>query len=366
MFTDRPLFSPPLLLFFLALSPLTTLANALDKGFKSAPPKVHPHQERCIACHTEEINITQLLAQASNDCLQCHDAAEVKASLRHVIEQTPIPSKNSSNDITHNQNAALGMSQPMYYDPSRLGPEPNPMILVPAGDFVMGSDNRLPDEGPRHTVTLPAYYIDTFEVTNLQYKKFNDATQRKSPDHFRNRTYPAGKADHPVIFVSWDDATAYCHWAAKRLPTAAEWEKAARGTDERIFPWGNEFEINRANTPVRWQTLGLYGDTTPVGAFQEGSSFYGLYDMSGNAWEWTDSWYQPYPGNKTPSESYGTRYKTLKGGSWFDCSFYKCGISAPTFNRASFAPKTKNDSFGFRCAKDAEPPTTPPGSNHAS
>jgi iron(II)-dependent oxidoreductase len=218
----------------------------------------------------------------------------------------------------------------------------------------MGSNSRLPDEGPQHTVTLPAYYIDEYEVTNLQYKKFNDATQGRSPRHWRNRTFPPGKADHPVVYVTWENANDYCEWVGKRLPTDAEWEKAARGTDGRMFPWGDEFSTEAANTPVRWQEIGQFGDTTPVGSFEKGISPYGVHDMSGNVWEWTASWYKAYPGNQTPSESYGERYKTLKGGSWFDCSFYKCGISAPVFNRSFFAKKVKNDSFGFRCAKNAE------------
>ena len=191
-------------------------------------------------------------------------------------------------------------------------------------------------------------------MTNLQYRKFNNDTHRRSPSHFRNRTFPPGKADHPVTFVSWEDANAYCQWAGKRLPTDEEWEKAARGSDGRMFPWGDEFDIKRANTPLRWKKLNQFGDTTPVGAFPAGASPYGLMDMSGNVWEWTASWYKPYPKNKVASESYGERYKTLKGGSWFDCSFYNCGISAPVFNRAFFAKKVKNDSFGFRCAKDAD------------
>ena len=166
--------------------------------------------------------------------------------------------------------------------------------------------------------------------------------------------FPEGKADHPVTYVSWEDADAYCKWVDKRLPTDQEWEKAARGTDGRIFPWGNEFEVKNANTPLRWQQVGAFGDTTPVGAFKGGVSPYGVYDMSGNVWEWTASWYKAYPNNEVPSESYGERYKTLKGGSWFDCSFYNCGISAPVFNRAFFSVHTKNDSFGFRCAKDVE------------
>ena len=219
----------------------------------------------------------------------------------------------------------------------------------------MGSNTRMPDEGPEHVVNLKRYYIDIYEVTNLQYKAFIDATGRRSPKHFRNRTYPKGKADHPVTYVGWKDAVAYCKWAGKRLPTDAEWEKAARGTKGRIFPWGNEFEVERANTPQRWQVLGKDGDTTPVGSFPEGKSPYGLYDMSGNVWEWTSSWYLAYPGNTHPTENYGKKYKTLKGGSWWDCSFYECGISAPLFNRSFFLRSTKNSSFGFRCAADKVP-----------
>ena len=248
---------------------------------------------------------------------------------------------------------------PMYYSHSRVGAEPGPMIRIPAGNFIMGSDSRLEDEGPRYQASSGAYRIDTYEVTNLQYQQFIDATQRRSPSHFRNRAFPEGKADHPVTFVSWFDAEAYCRWAGKRLPTEIEWEKAARGDDGRIYPWGNEFELQAANTPVRWEALINAdvidkGDTTPVGAFESGRSPYGLYDMSGNVWEWVADWYGPHPGNTHPSENYGQIYKILKGGSWWDCSFYKCGISAPTFNRSFFSPRVRNASFGFRCAGDEE------------
>ena len=304
----------------------------------------HRLQQECRSCHGEQ----PAVRSAAEKCRTCH-------------EETPVPSMESRLRVAGSPSQAPepqtgippGMSLPMYYSPSRLGPDPNPMILVPAGVFVMGSDSRLEDEGPEQTVNLDSYYIDKYEVTNAQYKQFIDATGHHSPDHYRNRTYPAGKADHPVTYVSWYDARDYCDWAGKRLPTEEEWEKAARGTDGRIFPWGNEFELHSANTPVRWEKLKQDGDTTPVGAFEGGVSPYGVYDMSGNVWEWVMDWYGPHPGNAKPSENYGKINKVLKGGSWWDCSYYKCGISAPTFNRSFFNPRVKNSSFGFRCARDS-------------
>ncbi len=220
------------------------------------------------------------------------------------------------------------------------------MIYIPSGEFVMGSNKRHPDEGPPHKVYVEAYYIDRYEVINARYKEFVDVTGHEPPSNWKNGTYTGGKEKHPVTFVNWFDATAYCQWAGKRLPTEAEWEKAARGTDERTFPWGNIFDPKKCNCP---QTE--IGDTMPVGSFEDGKSPYGLYDVSGNVWEWTVNWYQPYPGNDTPSDFYGEKNKVLRGGSWYDCLSYNCGVSAPTFNRSHFNPKVKNKSFGFRCAK---------------
>ena len=251
--------------------------------------------------------------------------------------------------------------------------QPGAMVEVPAGPFTMGRDDGPADERPAHRVTLPAFLIDRLPVTHAEFAAFLDAQGREGErDGRRYRRFDHDDADarihqvdgrwradagferHPVNEVTWAGARDYCAWAGKRLPSEAEWEKAARGTDARIFPWGDEFNIRAANTPVRWARLGREGDTTPVGAFKAGTSPYGLYDMSGNVWEWTASWYLPHPGNTTKSENFGEIYKVLKGGSWWDCSFYKCGISAPTFNRSFFNARVKNASFGFRCAKDAE------------
>ena len=232
--------------------------------------------------------------------------------------------------------------------PSQAGEAvPSDMVLIPKGSFVMGSNKRLPDEGPKHSVYLPDFYMDKYEVSNSAYLQFVRADQRQPPIYWRRGMPPAKKIDHPVVFVTWFDAIDYCHWKEKRLPSAMEWEKAARGLDERTYPWGDTFDKTKANTPYSKRK-----DTMAVGSFPSGRSPFGVYDMSGNVWEWTSSWYKAYPGNKRKRlMTYGERYRVLKGGSFINCSFYKCGISAPVYNRSFFKPATKNQGFGFRCAK---------------
>jgi len=291
-------------------------------------------------------------------CTKCHDAPDITGENNRVSAHLDALDEIDLPIFSHTKQRLPGANFPQFYKGTRLHNTPNEMVDIPAGTFIMGTDNRLPDEGPEHTATTPRFWIDLYEVTNLQYKAFIDSTQRQSPNHFENRTYPPGKADHPVTYVTWFDANKYCKWAGKRLPTGTEWEKAARGTDARMYPWGNTFNVNNANTPQRWKELKQKGDTTPVGSFPQGKSVYGVYDVSGNVWEWTASDYTPYPGNTRTTEHYNQDYKTLKGGSWWDCSFYKCGISAPVFNRSFFLMPTKNKTFGFRCASDQKMITT--------
>lgn len=299
--------------------------------------------ERCAACHTDE---TFAGIEIAEGCSACHEG-EQGGELRGPLKQA-FRSEQEALDETY------GMQLALYYQGSRLGADPGPMVRIPSGKFIMGSDDRFSDEGPQHVADLDDYLIDKYEVTNLQYQRFIDDTGRRAPRHFFGRGHPPGKADHPVTFVSWFDARDYCRWAGKRLPTEQEWEKAGRGEDGRVFPWGNQYQLHKANTPVRWGQIGTEGDTTPVGAFADGASPYGLYDMSGNVWEWTASWYLPHPGNQSESENFGKIYRVLKGGSWWDCSFYKCGISAPLYNRSFFNPRVQNATFGFRCARDGD------------
>ncbi len=299
-------------------------------------------QGDCGSCHTGDKALPDPGQTAY--CQRCHEGRTPTSKQTAALTDTQAAASDDLSDA--------GMHGPTLYKESRFGLKPGEMVHIPEGSFVMGSNARLADESPEYIETVKAYWIDRYEVTNLQYKAFIDATGHRSPSHFRNRTYPEGKVDHPVTFVSWYDARDYCASAGKRLPTEEEWEKAGRGTDGRTYPWGNDFDISRANTPVRWAALKRQGDTSPIGAFPSGVSPYGLEDMSGNVWEWTESWYMPHPGNKQPSENYGQIYKVLKGGSWWDCSFYKCGISAPVYNRSFFNPHVRNSSFGFRCARD--------------
>jgi len=316
-------------------------------------PLVQSHHERsrkCFACHKESDD-PAFKKIVKDSCIACHPKGWYKGKLDALANEPETPATPPQAKA---QGQGPGMNVTMFYDQSRIGDKPNEMLRIPAGNFIRGTDNRLPDEGPMHTATTPAFYIDKYEVTNGQYRKYLEATGVKAPRHFINGTPPPGKVDHPVTFVSWFDAKRYCTWADKRLPTDIEWEKAARGTDGRSYPWGEEFSIDKVNSPVRWANLGLEGDTTPVGAFSGGVSPYGLYDTSGNVWEWTSSRYEAYPGNNRKSENYGGNYRVLKGGSWWDCSFYQCGISAPVYNRSFFHPKTVNNSFGFRCAKNAD------------
>lgn len=158
----------------------------------------------------------------------------------------------------------------------------HPLVFVPAGEFLMGSDSGLANERPRHKVILGDYWIDKFPVTNVQFAQFVQATGYKAQGNWQI-AFTSGKEQHPVVFVTWDDACAYGQWCGKRLPTEAEWEKAARGTDGREYPWSNQWDGNKCNASGR--------EATPVGAYPEGVSPYGCHDMVGNVWEWCQDWY---------------------------------------------------------------------------
>jgi formylglycine-generating enzyme required for sulfatase activity len=336
--------SSPLKFFFALLllisfqGPVLSGAPGHPRYGSTAPP--YSFQHDCARCHGP--GKTLLTDVTRPECAECHLPGPARAGRLLRIAERSSPDPDSPDT-----------------KPEKIIDQK--MIRIPTGSFIMGNDGRPSTEGPgdsdetpRHRTTTGAYYIDKYEVTNAHYKRFVDATGHPPPIHWRNGTYPPGKANHPVVYVSWYDAKAFCEWAGKRLPTETEWEKAARGTDGRHFPWGNRFDPKRANTPQYWLSRGLKpedGDTMPVGSFENGKSPFGLYDMAGNVYEWVENWYKPYPGNQYPNPFYGERDKILRGGSWYDCLSYGCGLSAPSYNRSRFTPEIRNSGFGFRCAK---------------
>lgn len=234
-----------------------------------------------------------------------------------------------------------------------------PMIVIPAGSFPMGVPAGARDGGrdeyPRHDVFIDTFMIDKFEVTNGRYLEFVKSTGHRIPQNPKNpaRNLWQGDSitevliDRPVINVDWFDAEAYCRWAGKRLPTEAEWEKTAKGTSDRRFPWGNvEPTPKHLNYNQQW-----IGEKTlmPVGSYEAGKSPYGLYDMAGNVWEWVNDWYDARYYEKSPKKNpkgpgTGTK-KVIRGAGWQN--------ETPTvriFTRVESDPTVRNESTGFRCA----------------
>ncbi len=216
------------------------------------------------------------------------------------------------------------------------------MVLVPAGEFMMGSED-YDNEKPRHRVIVDAFYIDKYEVTNALYRRFMDATSRDAPFYWRDGKWNG--ASQPVVGVGWNDADAYCRWVGKRLPTEAEWEKAARGTDGRKYPWGDQWDASRANS-----SQSRNGVTVAVGLYPSGVSPYGAHDMAGNAWEWVADWfdkdyYKRSPERNPQGPDSGTS-RVLRGGSWVNFPF-----DLRTAGRYNGTPDGRMLNIGFRCAR---------------
>ena len=264
------------------------------------------------------------------------------------------------------------------------------MVLVPTGEFRMGApagSGGLPDEQPERAVLLSAFYIDRFEVTNEAYLLFVSLTGHRMPENsnpaatlWKDRRPMPGIERHPVVNVSWTDAEAYCRWAGKRLPTEAEWEKAARGTDGRRYPWGDQWDVLLTNSASYWagrtvqfdsgadweafwvkgegahiaKEKGLNGEvlTMPVGSFPGSVSVYGLFDMAGNVAEWVQDWYDPnyYPSGPLTNPTGPPRgaIKSMRGGSWL-----KPAVSLRTSDRDWGTIDSRPSGTGFRCAQDS-------------
>lgn len=223
----------------------------------------------------------------------------------------------------------------------KVFPDGSLMALVPKGSFMMGNNEGEADERPEHALLLDAYWIDVYEVTNSDYEKCVQAGKCREKEKYEGFDAPS----QPVVGVSWFDAFDYCAWVGKRLPTEAEWEKAARGEDRRDYPWGNTLDCLHAN----YRECGR-GATTIVGSYPEGKSPYQLFDMAGNAAEWVADWYDPNYYTASPPENpkgpESGKYRVVRGGSWVRYAYLM-----KSSDRAGQSPDTRNNSTGFRCAK---------------
>jgi sulfatase modifying factor 1 len=253
------------------------------------------------------------------------------------------------------------------------------MVLVPAGAFLMGTlEETVPElvarfgrvresyecEIPQHTVTLDAFYIDKYEVTNEMYQQFCQATGHRLPKHWKNGKCPPGEEHHPVHGIWWYGANAYALWAGARLPTEAQWEKAARGTDGRLFPWGNELDHRKVHylrfeyfyDEKDFETLAKDYDseffnhpTTEVGNYPQGASPYGVMDMLGNVWEWCADWfdctYYAWGPSLNPTGPQTGNGRVLRGcASVYDLHKLRC-----SYRHVSEPDTRYTELFGFRC-----------------
>ena len=220
-----------------------------------------------------------------------------------------------------------------------------PEFVQEAGDWW---EKQFKDNTPARKVSLKGFSIDKYEVRNSEYKLFCEKTGHPEPASWEDRIFPEGKEDNPVSNISWHSADRYCKWLGKRLPTEEEWEKAARGPAGNLFPWGSEFDSNKANFST--------GKLLSVGMKQEDKSHYGVYDMAGNVREWTSSWYEPYPGSKHRFDDMGKKHKVMRGGEGLLKGHYTLiGITLRVYIRRHADPNREGTNLGFRCAKNEEP-----------
>ncbi|MBS0182220.1 MAG: SUMF1/EgtB/PvdO family nonheme iron enzyme [Nitrospira sp.] len=241
------------------------------------------------------------------------------------------------------------VAQPEQDSTANEAPVQEEMVTIPAGPFVRGTESRGFDEQPQRTIHLDAFSIDRYEVTNHQYQQFVLATGHRKPGLPARYAKSGGKVkgiNQPVVYVSWDDAAEYCRWKGTRLPTEAEWEKAMRGNDGRLWPWGNKEQANGAN----WARVqDGHEVSAPVGSFQADKSTYGVMDGAGNVIEWVADWYdetyyKSSPEQNPPSPEYGT-YRVLRGGG-----YTTTGGDVRITSRSKMMPDFRDETIGFRCA----------------
>ena len=306
----------------------------------------------------------------------------VVAALTLLYRQGRLGSDRSTGKKEIEQSIGLIRQIAAAGDPLRLAEVlDGQMVAVPAGDFLMGSDRDRPDERPQRRVYLDGFEIDRYEVTNAQYRRFLESTGEAPPPHWQDGRYLQGQDDYPIVGVSWHEADGYCRWAGKRLPTEAEWERACRGTNARIYPWGDRWDPGRLNVDLTqhisedtgdevfpWQAAwdllqaspgsGVRPRLQPVGSYPGGASPYGILDTAGNASEWVADWYnwtgyQALP-DRNPLVAGPPWNHCVRGSAWYDTAGARGW--AQTMSRCS-ARNSSHDSSdprtGFRCARSA-------------
>ena len=277
-------------------------------------------------------------------------AVEQLESSREDIENKIKESEEATEEIHNNiaqlNNQLTSMEETRAHLQEKLCE--NEMILIPAGDFLMGDDEGgATDEYPEHSALLNAFLIDKYPVTNAQYKMFIDITAHRAPPQWAGGTYAIDEAENPITNVSWNDAHAYCKWVNKRLPSEAEWEKAARGKKGQIYPWGSAFRKDNINCNNEFDM------TTSVKEFPGGASPYGVMDMCGNASEWVEDWYFDEYYKSSPMDNpqgpTGGQYRVTRGGFFGE---NKAGVRCSS--RHYSPPAAMQEHVGFRCAKSRE------------
>jgi len=302
----------------------------------------------------------------------------IKAEL--PSDNTEVPSQQLTQTVSAEPSLTPIIESDSTEMPTIIVDETNvSMVFVPPGSFEMGGDAEVSysqcvelyvgdnckrgwfeDQEPIHTITLEAYYIDRFEVTNTNYAECVNSGPCERPanvdgvtqsGHFLNPQF----ADFPVVNVTWKNANTYCQWRGARLPTESEWEKAARGAQGYLYPWGDVFDGSMVNfcdvnCDRDFAHPGFddgYTTTAPVGSYPDADSPYGVYDMAGNVWEWVVDWYDTYPGgNPNASQYFGEVFRVLRGGAWNYSGFF-----ASTIHRFYREPTDARPFIGFRCAK---------------
>jgi len=288
-----------------------------------------------------------------------YDVADMSKHVRAAGEEIHLQQaheKRAGHTVSYTEGEAAALLSPEQWDDLAW------MVTIPAGVFVMGSDDPHTAEQnrPAHKVNMPAYKIDKYLITQAEYARFVAANHYRPPLNWEGGKIANGMVTHPVTMISWYNARDYCTWVGKRLPSEAEWEKAARGADARRWPWGSQMQPTNLNTYYK------VGHTTEVNHYPQGASPYGVMDMAGNVQQWVADQFSAYPGatagqtifepkasdpdyQRGSDEKERLIYRVMRGGSWKSDPF-----STTSYNRNYALPNFASDFFGFRCAMDIE------------